>query len=112
MFQEVQMETEMNTDSGVETAESLPTGEIIMAKTEMEAESWLAEICYKIPTSFESQGRGFVATFTKIFPSWTQFIKKIAKIHENLSQTTTATAKRDPTQVIIGFILVPYLLNC
>ena len=75
MFQEVQMETEMNTDSGVETAESLPTGEIIMAKTEMEAESWLAEICYKIPTSFESQGRGFVATFTKIFPSWTQFIK-------------------------------------
>jgi len=37
--QEVPMETEMNTDSGVETAESLPTGEIIMAKTEMEAES-------------------------------------------------------------------------
>lgn len=42
--QEVQMETEMNTDSGVETAESLPTGEIIMAKTEMEAESWLAKM--------------------------------------------------------------------
>jgi len=44
-----------------------------------------------IPTSFESRGRGFVATFTKKI-SFLNSIYKIAKIHENLSQTTTAIA--------------------
>jgi len=38
-FQQDQMEHDIATDSGVESAETLPSGEIIMAKTEMETDS-------------------------------------------------------------------------
>ena len=79
----------------------------------MEAESWLAKckICNN-PDEFWSPRSWFRGRFYENISFLNSIYKKIAKIHENLSQQTTATAKRDPTQVIIGFILVPYLLNC